>query len=77
MNLFRSEEHVRSWSKFDPESVDGIMPLGDYATLFGIQLFQQRLEPDYVLRLPQLMMEFISTLANLGKTGPFWQFGGT
>jgi hypothetical protein len=73
MNLFRSEEHVASWSLYDPDSADGIMPLRDYATLFGVQLFRQRLEPDYVLRLPQLFPEWLSTLARLGKTGPFWQ----
>jgi hypothetical protein len=76
MNLFRSEEHVRGWSKFDPESTDGIMPLRDYAKLFGIPLFRERLEPDYVLRLPQLMVEFLTTLAGLGRTGSFWQLGG-
>ncbi len=77
MNLFRSEEHVRNWSRFDPESADGIMPLLDYATLFGIGLFRERLAPDYLLRLPQLLPEMLSTLSGLGKTGPFWRLGGT
>ncbi len=77
MNLFRSEEHVRSWALYDPESADGIMPLKDYATLFGVRLFRERLEPDYVLRIPQLAPEWITTLVQLGKTGPFWRFGGT
>jgi hypothetical protein len=76
MNLFRSEEHVHNWSRFDPESTDGIMPLRDYATLFGIGLFRERLAPDYVLRLPQLLPEMLATLANLGKTGAFWRLGG-
>ncbi len=77
MNLFRSEEHVRSWSLYDPESADGIMPLRDYATLFGIRLFRERLEPDYALSMPELVMEWITTLGSLGKTGPFWQLGGS
>jgi hypothetical protein len=76
MNLFRSEEHVRNWSLYDPESADGIMPLRDYATLFAAGLFRERLAPDYVLRMPQLLPEFIGVLAQLGKTGPFWSFGG-
>ena len=75
MNLFRSEEHVKNWSQYHPESADGTMPLGDYATLFGIRLFRERLEPDYVLRLMELAPEWITTLVNLGKTGPFWQLG--
>jgi hypothetical protein len=76
MNLFRSEEHVQSWTLYDPDSADGIMPLRDYATLFGVELFRQRLEPDYVLRLPQFLPEMIGTLAKLGKTGAFWRIGG-
>jgi len=75
MNLFRSEEHVRNWSRYDPASADGVMPLKDYATLFGIRLFRERLEPDYVLRLLELAPEWITTLVSLGKSGSFWQFG--
>ena len=76
MNLFRSEEHLRSWSLYDPDSADGIMPLADYATLFSAGLFRERLQPDYVMRLPQLMPEWVTTLVKLGKTGPFWRLGG-
>ena len=57
MNLFRSEEHVRNWSLYAPESADGIMPLADYAILFSTGLFRERLQPDYLLRLPQFMPE--------------------
>jgi hypothetical protein len=77
MNLFRSEEHVRNWSGYDPKSADGIMPLADYATLFSTGLFRERLQPDYLLRLPQFMPEWIVTLAKLGKTGPFWSLSGS
>jgi len=77
MNLFRSEEHVRNWSLYDPESADGIMPLAGYATLFSTGLFRERLQPDYLLRLPQLLPEWIATFAKLGKTGAFWSFGGS
>ena len=77
MNLFRSEEHVRNWSQYDPDSVDGIMPLADYATLFSTGLFRERLQPDYLLRLPQLMPEWFVSLAKLGKMVPFWSLGGS
>ena len=75
MNLFRSEEHVRNWSQYDPKSTEGTMPLRDYATLFGIRLFRERLEPVYVPRLMELAPEWITTLVNLGRSGSFWQFG--
>jgi hypothetical protein len=76
MNLFRSEEHLQSSSLYNPESAEGTMPLRDYAALFAVRLFRERLEPDYLLRLPQLLPEFLGTLAGLGKTGPFWRLGG-
>jgi hypothetical protein len=77
MNLFQSEEHVQNWSLYDPESADGIMPLADYATLFSVGMFRERLQPDYVLRVTQLMPEWMMTLPKLGKTGPFWRLGGS
>ena len=77
MNLFRSEEHIRNWSLYDPESSDGIMSLADYVTLFSTSLFRERLQPDYVLRLPQFFPELIATLAKLGKTGAFWSPSGS
>ena len=76
MNLFRSEEHVQNWTLYDPESADGTMPLRDYAELFSVGLFRERLQPDYVLRLPQLLPEMIGALVKLGKTGAFRRIGG-
>ena len=73
MNLFRSEEHVRNWVQYDPESADGTMPLKDYATLFSGGMFRERLAPDYVLRLPQLAGDWVATLIKLGMTGNFWR----
>jgi hypothetical protein len=77
MNLFRSEEHVLNWTPYDPGSADGTMSLRDYADLFGVGLFRERLAPDYLLRIPQLAGEWIAALAKMGKTGPFWRLGGT
>jgi hypothetical protein len=76
MNLFRSEEHVRNWSQYDPATAEGTMPLADYVTLFSTSLFRERLAPDYLLRLSQFLPEWIATLAGLGKTGAFWRLGG-
>jgi len=76
MNLFRSEEHVLNWSSYDPTSADGTMPLKDYAELFGGGMFRERLAPDYLPRMMQLAGEWLGTLVKMGKTGPFWRFGG-
>ena len=42
----------------------------------GTGLFRERLAPDYLLRLPQFLPEWMATLAKLGKTGAFWRLGG-
>jgi hypothetical protein len=77
MSLFRSEEHVRNWTLYDPGSADGTMLLRDYAQLFGGGMFPERLAPDYLPRMMQLEDETLNTLVKLRKTGVFWRLGGT
>jgi hypothetical protein len=72
MNLFRSEEHARNWSLYDPISEDSIMPLADWAYVFRGPLFRNRLEPDILARTQEYYGHFFTRLAELGKTGPFW-----
>jgi hypothetical protein len=73
MNLFRSEEHIRNWSSFDPAAEQGIVPLANLAKLFSMDMFKKRLEPDYVARVGQYAKEFFAAVAELGKTLPFWR----
>jgi hypothetical protein len=72
MNLFRSEEHVKNWSQYDPISEEAIMPVADWAYVFSGPLFRNRLEPDIIARTPEYYAEGSGRLAELGKTGPFW-----
>jgi len=69
MNLFRSEEHVRSWSGFKADTEEGINKLSDVAGLFSINLFTKRLDPDYASHLQEYMMELIGVLKGMGS---FW-----
>jgi hypothetical protein len=73
MNLFRSEEHIRSWSRFDPAAEQGIVPLANLVKLFSLDMFKKRLEPDYVARSGTYAGEFLKAVAELGKTLPFWR----
>ncbi len=75
MNLFRSEEHIKNWSLYDPVSEDAIMPLAEWALAFSGPLTRNRLEPDYLSRVQEYKAELFLILQNLGKTGPFWQSG--
>lgn len=72
MNLFRSEEHVRNWSLFDPGSADSIMPLATWAGVFSGPLCKNRLQPDYLSRIHEYASQLLSSLRDLGKEGPFW-----
>jgi hypothetical protein len=73
MNLFRSEEHVRSWDRFDAGSEEGIISLADLVVLFSGNYFRRRLDPDWVSRSGEYAMEMVATVQKIGKTGPFWQ----
>ena len=75
MNLFRSEEHVRNWSLYDPISEESIMPLADWAQVFSGPLVRTRLEPDCLSRVEEYMGDLLGRLGKLGKQGSFWTPG--
>jgi len=70
MNLFRSEEHVRNWSGFKPDTDEGIIALGDLVKLFSGNYFRRRLDDNWVSRSREYAIELGKEFA---KRGPFWQ----
>ena len=51
MNLFRSEEDVRAWADYNPETVKTIKPVREWAAMFqGAELFKRRLDDDFVAK---------------------------
>ena len=73
MNIFRSEEHVRSWASFSPGSDEGITPLPDMMKLFSGPFFTRRLDQDYVSHITEYAREMVKTMKEINKTGPFWK----
>ncbi len=73
MNLFRSEEHIRNWARFDPATGEGIIALPDLVKLFSVNYFRRRLDPDWVSRSREYGREMVPVLIEIGKTGPFWK----
>ena len=73
MNLFRSEEHVKNWSSYDPISEEAIMSLADWAMVFGGPLHRNRMEPDCLSRNDEYWDHFSGVLTKLGKKGWHWQ----
>ena len=76
MNLFRSEEHIRTWTRFDPAAAEGIIPLADVVTLFSGDFFQKRFSLDYVSRNRDYLGTFVAAIMEIAKTRPFWAPGG-
>lgn len=74
MNLFRSEEHVRNWPQFNPESAEGVMSVADWLTVFSTEERKHYLEGDYISKwLPLKSAQQGEALRGLGKTSAFWQ----
>ena len=48
MNLFRSEEHARSWDRFNPEFEKYLKPLSFWLELFSGPLFRARARPNFI-----------------------------
>jgi len=80
MLIFRSEDHVRNWSFYNPELEDAIMPIADWAQVFSTPLFRNRLQADYLAKVQEYTKDYrgemLRVLESLGKaSGPFWQTG--
>jgi two-component SAPR family response regulator len=73
MNLFRSEGHVRNWTRFDPATEEGIISISDLVKLFSGPYFRKRMDSDWVSRSREYAREMVATMTQIGKTGPFWQ----
>lgn len=73
MNLFRSEEHIRSWASFEQGTEEGIVPLPDMVKLFSGPYFRRRMDPDYLNHMLEYAREMIGTMKEIGRTGPFWR----
>lgn len=71
MNLFRSEEHARTWSGFKSGTEGGIVPVAELVQMFSGDLFRRRLDPDYISH-GMYFEPTLKVLAEFGKTHPFW-----
>ena len=73
MNLFRSEEHARRWSQFNPQSAEGFIALPELAGFFATESRHHMLEADYLSTwFPKRAAERRAFLEQIGKATPFW-----
>jgi hypothetical protein len=72
MNLFRSEEHIRNWVRYDPAAEQGILPLENIVKVFSGKFFQKRLDSNYVSHVQEYFGEVLSVISEIAKMRPFW-----
>ncbi len=48
MNFFRSEEHARNWSQYNPEAEEQPQPLAHCAERFSGAMFRARPRTDFM-----------------------------
>ncbi len=77
MNLFRSEEHIRNWARYDSAAEQGILPLQDIVNVFSGKFMQKRLDLNYASRALGLFGEVLSVLSEIAKVRPFWSPPGS
>ena len=73
MNLFRSEEHARRWTQFNPASEIGFITLPELAGFFGTETRRHMLDADYLSAwFPKRAAERREYMTRIGKAIPFW-----
>ena len=73
MNLFRSEDHARRWSQFNPQSEEGFIALPELAGFFATESRHHMLEADYLSTwFPKRAAERRAFLEQIDKATPFW-----
>ena len=73
MNLFRSEEHARRWTQFNPASEIGFISLPELAGFFGTETRHHMLDADYLsVWFPKRADERREYMTRIGKAVPFW-----
>ena len=64
MNLFRSEEDVRAWPAFDPQTEKTIKPVREWAAILsGVRITQRRLDKDFVEMSEEYVNEALGVVA--------------
>ncbi|HSR46339.1 MAG TPA: adenylate/guanylate cyclase domain-containing protein, partial [Acidimicrobiia bacterium] len=70
MNLFRSEEHVKRWPLHFQAVDDYVMPVADWAEVFSVSMFRNRLDADYLANSQRYLEDYRLALLSKGKAMP-------
>ena len=72
MNLFRSEEHARRWSGFNPAAAAGLLSLADAMSVMSTPRHRDRLNGHFVSSAPGYAPAFFERLKTISRNDPFW-----
>lgn len=70
MNLFRSEEHIGQWPLHFQAADAYVMPVTEWADVFGASIFRNRLDPEYLQRSSEYLQDYHQALLTKGKAIP-------
>jgi len=71
MLFFRSEEHLKNWTQYDPATQDGVSQLDGLLSMFSSNLFKRRMDPDYFSNMKTYLGELIREVGSNDKIGAF------
>jgi hypothetical protein len=71
MLFFRSEEHLKNWTQYDPATEGGISQLEGLLTMFSSNVFKRRMDPDYFSNMKTYLRELIAENGSNDKIGVF------
>ena len=73
MNLFRSEEHARNWSGFNPQAEAGLVTLQKMMTVFSTARSRERFNGRYISSYAGYGPEFLQAWKDISDNDPFWR----
>jgi hypothetical protein len=71
MLFFRSEEHLKNWAQYDPDTEGGISQLEGLLTMFSSNVFKRRMDLDYFSNMKTYLGEMIAETGSNDKIGVF------
>jgi hypothetical protein len=71
MLFFRSEEHLKNWTQYNPATEDGISQLEGLLTMFSSNVFKRRMDPDYFSNMKTYMRELVAEVSGNDKIGVY------
>ena len=71
MLFFRSEEHLKNYAQYDPDTEGGISQVEGLLAMFSSNIFKKRMDPEYFSNMKTYLGELIAEVGSNDKIGVF------